>query len=100
MRGFPNHLNTKQDFLNLLDDYPDETRAALQTLIDEKNQWLNTGLLGSDDKGITDGSHKVVEVENAAEEIERYQYEFKEDPNAKIFQLGFTVEEVQKLLAA
>ena len=44
-------------------------------------------------KGITDETHKIVESEN-----ERSQYELQEDSNARIFQLGFTVPEVQALI--
>ena len=34
MRGFPKYLNTKQDYLNCLTDYPKETKAALQELLE------------------------------------------------------------------
>ena len=98
MRGLPKHMNTKEDFNNLIDDYPNETKASLQELLNEKEKWLNTGLLDPGNEGITDETHKIVEVKNATGEIERYQYKYKEDPNAKIFRLGFTVSEVQQLL--
>ena len=31
MKGFPRHINTKQDVLNLIDDYPEQTKSFLQS---------------------------------------------------------------------
>ena len=43
---------------------------------------------------------KQKEVETSSDEPTILsQYEFKENPNAKLYKLGFTVEEVQQLIA-
>ncbi len=93
MRDFPKWLNTKQDYLNCLNLYPDETKKSLQVLLDSRFNWFQTAILADNEQGITDETHKIVEFEN-----ERSQYELLEDSNARIFQLGFTVEEVQALI--
>lgn len=97
MRGFPRHLNSKQDYLNLIGEYPAETRAALTSLLDDRIQWMNTGTLAKEKDGIEDDTHKVIKNENEGEE-ETYQFELMEDPNAQIFRLGFEVAEVENLL--
>lgn len=100
MRGFPKYINSKQDVLNLLVEYPSETKQYLQELLDTKDVWLNVGKLKSGEDGVTDATHKVVETKDqeTGEVKERYQYEFKEDPNGTIYRLGFTPDEVRKLV--
>ncbi len=61
MKGFPKNINTKQDALNLLPDFPAETTEYLRKLLDERKHWQ-------------DGNY----VEN---------------PNAVLFQMGFTTSE-------
>ena len=100
MKGFPKYINSKQDVLNLLVEYPSETKQYLQELLDTKDAWLMAGKLETGEAGITDKTHKVVETKDQeTDEVkERYQYEFKEDPNGTIYRLGFTPDEVRKLI--
>lgn len=103
MKGYPKHLNNKQDYLNMLGIDKEETVKRLQNLLDERFSWFQGEKLADGDEGIEDSTHKVVvqqeRVENAEEEIEvRYQYELKEDENSTLFRLGFTVAEVKKLM--
>jgi hypothetical protein len=91
MNDFPKWLNTKQDYINCLKDYPDQTKAALKDLLDSRFSWVMTKIL--DGEGITDDTHKVIETES-----ECSQYELLEDSNARMFQLGFTVEEIEGLI--
>lgn len=91
MRGFPKHLNSKQDYLNCLSDYPTETKAELQRLLDSRFVWQDTAII--ENEGITDDAHRVIETEDG-----KIQQELVEDVNAEIFRLGFTVEEVEELI--
>ncbi len=91
MRGFPKHLNSKQDYLNCLSDYPAETKAELQRLLDSRFVWQDTAII--ENEGITDDTHRVIETEDG-----KIQQELVEDTNAEIFRLGFTVEEVEELI--
>lgn len=102
MRGFPKYINDKQDVLNLLPMFPEQTKTYLQSLVDTKDSWFNTGSIPLADKGITDATHKV--VENTEQETgtvtDKYQFELMEDPNGTIFRLGFdSVQEVEALIA-
>ena len=101
MKGFPKHLNTRFDVEYCLEHYPEETKVFLVQKLTEIKQWLVTGKLAEDDAGITDETHKVVEVKDqATQEVkERYQYEYKDDPNCGLFRLKYTREEVEVILA-
>lgn len=101
MKGFPRVLNSYDDVINLKESHPAELRAYLQDILDYKDQWLVVGKLEEGDAGITDDTHKVVENKDSisGEVTERYQYEFKEDPNCYIFKLGFqTAVEAQQFV--
>lgn len=92
MKGFPKYINTRADLENLKGDFPDETRAFMQDIYDYRMQWISTGKLEADEPGVNiDNEFKVVENDNTEHggTVERYQYEFMEDPNGTIFRLGF-----------
>jgi hypothetical protein len=90
MRNFPRTINNKQDITNLMAEYPVETKAYLQNILDTKDQWLMTSKLVDGDVGTTDATHKVEELTDEAGVVtERYQYEFMEDPNGELFRLGY-----------
>lgn len=93
MRGFPKRINTKQDYYNLLADYPAETKQELQKLLDTRYIWKDTKVLADGETGLEDSTHRVVEQDG-----ERIQQEYIEDPNARLFRLGFTVTEVEGLI--
>ena len=90
MKGFPRNINNKQDITNLMAEYPTEAKAYLQTVLDNKDQWLMTSKLEADDAGITDATHKVEELTDENDVVtERYQYELMEDPNGELYRLGY-----------
>ena len=90
MNGFPRNINNKNDIANLMGDFETETKAYLQTVLDNKDQWLMTSKLKADDAGITDDTHKVEELTDENDVVtERYQYEFMEDPNGELYRLGY-----------
>lgn len=92
MRGYPKHLNSKQDYLNCLGIFPEETKKDLQRLLNDRFVWTDTEVL-EDATGITDDTHRVIDTEDV-----RIQQELREDEHAEIYRLGFTVEEVEELL--
>lgn len=95
MRGIPRHLNTKKDYLKIKAGFSSlQWKPHFQELLDSKDEWLNMGVI-AEGKGITDATHKVVENTSQDETIEKYQFEFKENPDARIFRLGFSANEVQ-----
>lgn len=84
-------MNTKQDYINCKNTVAG--KLALQSLISNRYYWENTLVLDTKEEGLEDETHRIIEDDNYY-----IQQEYKEDPNALIFRLGFTVEEVEKLL--
>ncbi len=101
MNGFPKTINNKQDITNLMAEYTTEAKAYLQTVLDNKDQWLMTSKLEADDAGTTDTTHKVEELTDENDVVtERYQYEFMEDINGELYRLGYAnAGEVEALVA-
>lgn len=104
MRGCPRTFATKQDYLNGIKTYPEETKAALRRLIAGRFEFVQTAELADGEEGIEDESHQIVtssetDSETGATVIKRIQLEKRESENAKLFRLGFTLEEAQKLVA-
>lgn len=102
MIGFPKFVNTMQDLVHLKEDFPKQTKAYLQDILDHKDQWLVVGELKAGEVGITDATHKVVENKDSetGEVTSRYQFEFKEDPNGALFRLGFASSQEAKSFIA
>ena len=100
MKGFPRTINTKQDVLNLIEEYPVQTKSFLQSLVDTKMAWVPTGKLADGDAGTTDSTHIVNELTDENDVvIERTQCELVEDTNGPIFRMGFaSVAEAEELI--
>ena len=101
MNGYPKHINSKEDIMNIITDYPIETKKFLEGLVESSSDWLVQSELKDNEVGIEDSTHKV--VENKTDDIvtSRYQFEYKEDSNAYLFKLGFTsLQEVKDMIKA
>ena len=122
MRGFPKIFCTKQDYLNLLADpeYADQAKERLQSLAADRFIWQDSGEV-FEPVPVPDGATEAEENEtiaanaaaraeldngensrliNTAKEGEPETWSIftlVEDPNAEIFRLGFTIEEVEEL---
>jgi len=101
MVGYPKHLNTKADYEYVRQHFPKREWAPhWQRLLDTREAWLMVRKLAPAEVGQVDKTHKVIENELPDGTTERYQYEFKEDPQCLLRRHGFTVGEVQAALAA
>lgn len=98
MQGFPKTLNSKEDYLYIKENFDKSLwLPEFQNLLDSYKDWFFVSNLDSEDEGTTDDTHKVVVSEN--EDTTTYaQYELQENPTAKIFRLGFTVDEVTAIV--
>ena len=94
MRNMPKVLNTKKDYFNCLELYQEQAKVELKKLLDERFIWRCDGEIEEGNYPIVDDTHKVY----SGEKGELLQYTYVEDENAKIFRLGFTVEEVEELI--
>lgn len=104
MRGCPHTFATKQDFLNGIAAYPEETKAELRWLIASRFEFVPTGEIAEGEDGIEDESHQVItstETDSkTGEQVEkRIQFEKRESENARLFRLGFTLKEAERLVS-
>lgn len=91
MVGFPENLNTKEDYEYIRKNFPKEQwQPAFQNLLDTMHAWFNVGEITGD--GLTDDTHKIAVDE---QHNVRYQYEYKADTNCKLLRLGYTEDEVK-----
>jgi len=98
MVNYPKSFGTKEDVLNCIELYPERIKAYLQVLLSEVKQWILVKKLEEGEVGIEDELHKIIEIKEDEAVKERYQYEFKEFEGCELFRLGFSVEEVEKIL--
>jgi len=86
MRGFPKHLNTRFDYEYVKNEFPaSQWKPAWQGLLDTRFSWLPA-------TGKETAETPLRDVEADGQVVG--QEAWVEDPNAKIFRLGFTVAEV------
>lgn len=100
MKGYPNILNSKEDYYYVKENFPKELWGKdWQALLDSKDDWFFDHYLAKGEIGITDDTHKVeIEMGMMGEENKSVQYVLKENPTCKLYRLGFTVEEVEKAI--
>ena len=103
MRGFPKALNTKDDYLYIKENFDKELwQPEYQNLLDTLSDWFFVRVLDTDEEAPEGDNYKVIENEQGEGEEKttaRSLYEYKENEHAKLFELGFTVDEVKKVLA-
>lgn len=94
MRGYPKHLNTRTDYEFVRTHFPKAMwKDDFKVLLATEKEWYNLGEI--EGTGIEDDTHKVV-VDEKVEK--KYQYEYRINPNAKIYRLGYTAEEIKDIL--
>ncbi|WP_375613937.1 MULTISPECIES: hypothetical protein [unclassified Bartonella] len=104
MIDYPEHLNSKQDYLNMLSFDKVETVRRLEMLLATRFYWVFVKELGEGEEGIEDDTHKVCLTTTMPFDLngdfveKRCQYELQESDYAPLFQLGFRVEEVEQLI--
>ncbi len=100
MKGVPNSLNTRCDYEYLRNNFtPADWRPRFRELLVGRYVWQISGQLAAAADGVDDDTHRVqIEADESGTET-IYQMELVEDPNAVIFKLGYTVAEVERILA-
>lgn len=93
VRGLNSALNSKEDYLWAVKNLKEEEwRPLLQGLLDTIEDWFM--IPKKEYKKDNSKYKKVVSPQDNS----IYYYEKRQNPNAKLFRLGFTVEEVEGLL--
>ena len=98
MRGIPKHLNTKFDYEYIKNQNMFGWQTQYQALLDTRLNWFKTADLSPEDTGVTDAAHRVRTETDLDGTTTKYQQELQEDPNCKLFRLGFTQAEVETAL--
>ncbi|VEJ46067.1 hypothetical protein [Bartonella vinsonii] len=104
MREYPEHLNSKEDYLNMLEYDKLETLKRLEQLLEMRFDWVCIKELGEGEEGLEDEKHKVCVEKEMPLDFEtsfvekRYQYELQESEYSPLNSLGFSVEEVEQLI--
>ena len=97
MLEFPKYINTRQDIFNLYQLYPEETKAYIQNLMENRYIWQAVGQVPDGETGIVDDNHMVIDGvgEDGSTKIQMAKVE---DQNCHLYRLGFTVEEASQLV--
>jgi len=100
MRGFPKVLNSRQDYENIVSDfgYTEKVERAYQGLLNtaEKYEFDKELAAESDRTGPAPEYKVMTQEEEGTEKI--VQFKLVDNPNGKIFRLGFTIDEVQEVI--
>lgn len=106
MKGYPKHLNTREDYEYVRANFPKEKwLPSFEALLQDTENWFFESNLANKAAGIEDATHKIVESTTTPAEGEEAvttyaQYVLKTDTNAKIFRIGYTVAEVEAIIAS
>ena len=100
MRDFPKHLNTKDDYMYVLNHFPKEKVLPLfKNLLDTMKDWFFVRELGQQESVADTPTMKIIATENnETKEITYAVYELQENPQCKLYRLGFSVEEVKTII--
>lgn len=99
MKGFPKHLNTRQDYEYIRAHFPvEQWKPAFQALLDGVNDWFYVSDHSSSKGLVEDDTHKVVESQNDEGQTIYIQYEYRKNPAAQIFRVGYTERGVKNIL--
>lgn len=89
---------TKQDYLDLLEKDRNAGITQLSQLYYDAKHWDFERELEEGEEGIQDDEHMVEEYFIDEGDVRRWQYVLKTNEESAFFKLGFTEEEVEKLL--
>lgn len=90
------YLNTRQDYENKIEEkgYSEEVKKYFQGLLNSATKWQFDKVLDSEQDANNGDDYKVMEDEERG----LVQYELVDNPEGKIFKLGFTIEEVENII--
>lgn len=100
MNGYPKNLNSKSDYLYVMQNFPKEQwERGVKDLLESESDWFFDHELAEGEAGVTDATHKVVENQDTSGKTTRSQFVWKSNPDAKMYKLGFTKEELERFLS-
>lgn len=100
MKGYPKNLQTREDYEYVLANFSkDDWKQDFQNLLSTRWMSIYQHRMSDDEIVPDDIKHKVLyQTDEKTGIIYRELYYIIENPDAKIFKLGYTVEEVENIL--
>lgn len=101
MKGFPKHLNTKADYEYIRRAFPEsQWKPCWQALLDSAYDWFTVFELESKEIGeeIEGKARILTETDDATGKERYFQSYMQMNPNCRLLKLGFTEDEVKKVL--
>lgn len=101
MKGFPKHLNTKADYEYIRRAFPEsQWKPCWQALLDSAYDWFTVFELESKEIGeeIEGKARVLTETDDATGKVRYFQSYMQMNPNCRLLKLGFTEDEVKKVL--
>lgn len=89
---------TKQDYLDLLEKDRTAGITQLSQLLYDTKYWEFERELEEGEEGIQDDTHMVEEYFMDQDDVKRAQYVLKQNDEAALFKIGFTIPEIEKIL--
>jgi hypothetical protein len=96
MIGFPKTINSRQDLINLLAEpaFKPKALTMVQTLMDERYNWVLQGQLDVNATTAAEAGYKIVDIKNDEGVVtQRYLYRWMVDPNNTLARLGIPTAE-------
>lgn len=101
MRGFPKVLNSRQDYENIVSGfgYTEKVKRAYQGLLNTAEKYkFDKELAAESERTGPAPEYKVMtQEEEGTEKI--VQFKLVDNTDGKIFKLGFTIDEVEEVIA-
>lgn len=104
MRGFPAHLNTRADYdfvheAVLAGELPaDKLLAAYDALLNTRQHYVFDRALAANEPSDGDEpGYRVMTEEREDGTTQRTQYKLVDNPGARLYQLGFSVADIEAL---
>lgn len=98
MKGYPRHINTKDDLITAMEINPVRAKVWIQSAINHREGWYVTASLDAESDGVTDDTHRVVDQGNKDRGSDWYQQEWGPLPGNRLDRIGLTVEEAEAML--
>ena len=99
MRGYPKTLQTREDYEYVLANFTkDQYLQDFKDLLISRFDYIYQHNMADDEVVSDDIPHKILSQTDEKGNYVRQLYYRVEVPTAKIFQLGYTVEEVEKII--
>ena len=99
MRGYPKNLQTREDYEYVLANFPKKDwEQDFKDLLSSRFDYVFQHIMTDDEVVPSEIPHKVLPQTDEKGNPVRELYYIIERPNSKIFQLGYTVAEVEEIL--